>query len=74
MSHEYEFVRRVVYGEGEYEGATFIPVCYQCFRFVRPDTTMRFQNHTVARGPNAYCMKCGRTEMLFEGFYDLHNL
>ena len=70
MSHEYEHVRRVVYGEedSEYAGATFVPVCAKCFRFVRPDTTMRFQNYTVAPGPNAYCRKCGRTEMLFEGF------
>lgn len=66
--YEYESVRRVVYGEGEYEGATFVPVCETCGRFVKADTMMRFQNHTIAETPNATCTKCGRTHMLFEGF------
>lgn len=66
----YENVRRVVIGEdgGEFAGATFVPVCSKCFRFVKPDPTIRFQHETLAPGPNATCKKCGRTEMLFEGF------
>lgn len=65
----YEGVRRVVYGEGtEYAGATFVPVCVTCGRFVRADAMIHFQDGTVAPGPNAQCARCGRTEMLFEGF------
>ena len=66
--HEYEGVRRVVYGWGEYEGATFVPVCSKCGRFVKADAKMHFQMGTIAPGPNATCKSCGRTEMLFEGF------
>ena len=70
MSGEYEHVRRIVYGEpdSEYAGATFVPVCSVCNRFVKPDATIRFCNDTIALGPNATCSRCGRTEMLFEGF------
>ena len=68
MTGEYEGVRRLVYGEGEYEGATFVPVCKKCGRFVKADATMGFRNQTVALGPNATCSRCGRTEMIFEGF------
>jgi hypothetical protein len=70
MSDEYESVRRIVYGdsESEYAGATFIPVCSVCHRFVKADPTIRFANDTIAVGPNATCSQCGRTEMLFEGF------
>lgn len=66
--NEYEGVRRVVYGQGEYAGATFIPVCPACGRFVKADATMRFQGDTIANEPNATCNKCGRVKMLFEGF------
>jgi|2_EtaG_2_1085320.scaffolds.fasta_scaffold06694_2 hypothetical protein len=67
---EYVNVRRIVYGEvgSEWEGATFVPVCVRCHRFVKPDESMRFRNETIAPGPNATCSKCGRTEMHFEGF------
>ena len=65
---EYENLRRVVYGDGEYEGATFIPVCDQCGRFVKPDSSIRFGHETILDEPNATCAKCGRTKMLFEGF------
>jgi hypothetical protein len=62
--------RRVVYGEtdSEYAGATFVPVCSRCGRFVRADPEIRFQAGTVAQGPNASCARCGRVEMIFEGF------
>jgi len=57
VSHEYESVRRVIYGDGDYEGATFVPVCEMCGRFVKPGT-VTFRNDTM----------CGPTHMLFEGF------
>ena len=70
MSGEYEFVRRIVYGDNdsEYAGATFVPVCESCGRFVKADKMMRFQHDTISKKPNATCAKCGRTHMPFEGF------
>jgi DNA-directed RNA polymerase subunit RPC12/RpoP len=69
MMGSYEGMRRVVYGKGtEYDGATFVPVCSECGRFVGADETMRFVHETIAPGPNATCKRCGRVEMLFEGF------
>jgi len=67
---DYVGVRRVVYGakDEEYGGATFVPVCSQCGRFVKADAVMHFRNDTIAPGPNATCSRCGRVEMLFEGF------
>lgn len=65
MSHEYEGVRRICYGD---EGATFVPVC-SCGRFVKPDPEVKFRGDgSLADGANATCSRCGRTEMLFEGF------
>jgi hypothetical protein len=67
---EYENTRRVTYGnhDDEYGVAWFVPVCSKCWRFVKADASMKFQHDTIADGPNATCKKCGRTEMLFEGF------
>ncbi len=64
----YEDVRRVVYGEG----ATFVPVCSNCGRFVKADKTVGFggRDGELVPGPNADCSKCGRVEMPFEGFID----
>lgn len=63
--HEYEGMRRVVYGEG----ATFVPVCVKCNRFVKADETIQVSASTgLRKQPNAMCSKCGRTEMVFEGF------
>ena len=62
--YAYEDVRRLVYGEG----ATFIPVCAGCGRFVRADRTVRMSDAGLMPGPNATCKKCGRVEMVFEGF------
>ena len=61
---DYEGVRRIVYGEG----ATFVPVCSKCGRFVKRDDTILMTDDGIADGPNATCSKCGRTEMIFEGF------
>jgi len=60
----YEGVRRVVYGEG----ATFIPVCPKCRRFVKADARRIFKGEDIAHTPDATCVKCGRVEMPFEGF------
>lgn len=50
-------------------GATFVPVCEKCFRFVRADNTIEVNEWLgLADKPNATCKKCGRTRMLFEGF------
>ena len=70
--YTYENVRRVVYGEG----ATFVPVCTGatgaygegCGRFVKADKAVRVSESGFMPGPNATCKKCGRVEMLFEGF------
>lgn len=66
--YAYENTRRIRYGDADYGYATFVPVCIKCGRFVKADKTMRFRDDTIADGPNATCSKCGRTEMLFEGF------
>jgi len=62
---EYEGVRRVAY-EG---GATFVPVCPICGRFVKSDPVI-ITNEKVGLidKENATCKKCGRVEMPFEGF------
>jgi len=67
MSNEYFDTRRVVYGE---DGATFIPVCETCRRFVKADEAVSFNGlgELMKDKPNATCKKCGRTNMLFEGF------
>ncbi len=61
---QYEETRRVTYGEG----ATFVPVCVTCRRFVRADPSVMVGENGLKPGPNATCSKCGRTEMHFEGF------
>jgi hypothetical protein len=63
--YEYEGTRRVQFTGG----ATFIPVCPNCSRFVKADSVIH-QNGLgeLVREPNATCSKCGRVEMPFEGF------
>ena len=52
------------------EGAHFIPVCEKCRRFVKRDTVVTFTyNGPPVDAPNASCKKCGRTKMIFEGYY-----
>lgn len=63
--NEYEGTRRVVYNCG----AVFVPVCEKCGRFVKADATIRVSDSGLAPEPNATCKKCGRTTMLFEGFF-----
>ena len=63
--YQYEGTRRVDY-EG---GATFVPVCPICGRFVKVDKTITVDGFgLLVPIPNATCSKCGRIEMLFEGF------
>ena len=63
--YAYEGVRRVVYGEG----ATFVPVCPKCGRFVKADDFIRVRMDEIDKKPNATCSKCGRVAMPFEGCY-----
>jgi hypothetical protein len=64
--YEYEETRRVTYGE---DGATFIPVCPKCGRFVKADETVHISEERGPREPNGTCKKCGRVAMIFEGYY-----
>ena len=70
MSHEYEGVRRVVLGgDDEYSGATFIPVCPRCGRFVRAFRRIKIKMATGQPvGNNARCKGCGPVPMIFEGY------
>ena len=61
--YEYENVRRIVYGD---EGATFVPVCVGCGRFIKADETIKASD--IRLEANATCKKCGRIKMVFEGF------
>ena len=66
MEFEYEGVKRVVYDGG----ATFVPVCEKCGRFVKADKAIEVSDISgLKKQPNATCKKCGRVEMLFEGFF-----
>ena len=67
LENTWEGTRRLVYGD---DGATFIPVCEKCCRFVKADETVKFtyESGPVVQ-PNATCSKCGRTKMIFEGYY-----
>jgi hypothetical protein len=64
VSGEYEGTRRIQYDGG----ATFVPVCITCGRFVKPDKTIVEQGERLSSLPNATCSKCGRTQMAFEGY------
>ncbi len=62
---KYENTRRVTYENG----ATFIPVCVKCHRYVRAFAFIMMNGRTqLSERSNATCKKCGPTNMLFEGF------
>jgi hypothetical protein len=63
VSHEYENTRRISYG-----GATFVPVCEKCGRFIKPPETIKFGHLDQPVTPYAHCSKCGPTTMPFEGY------
>ena len=57
--------RRIVFGDGAY----FIPKCEKCYRYVKADELIPFDwQDQPADRPNATCSKCGRTQMIFEGY------
>ena len=62
--YSYEGTHRVVY----HGGATFVPACAKCGQFVKADRTVRVSDAGLMPGTNATCKKCGRVEMLFDGF------
>lgn len=65
IMYEYEGFRRQTY-EG---GLVFVPVCPKCGRFVKADETVTVNGlGEYVKEPNATCSKCGRIEMIFEGF------
>lgn len=61
---DYEGDRTVCYEEG----ATFIPKCEICNRYVKADPTIRMNEHGIKDEPNATCKKHGRVKMIFIGF------
>ncbi len=63
--NEYQGVRRIKTDDG----ATFIPVCETCGQFVKPDEELVFNGEGQPHGANADCKKCGRVDMIFEGYY-----
>ncbi len=65
MSGEYENTRRIRYDNG----MQFVPVCEKCGRFVKADESIGFDPLGQPNVPNATCSKCGRTMMIFEGYF-----
>ena len=62
---EWPKLHRKVYGEG----ATFVPVCPSCGRFVKADATVLINGlGEIKNEANASCTKCGRVQMPFEGY------
>jgi hypothetical protein len=69
--NDYENMRRIVYGDrvDEFGQAIFVPVCETCGRFVKSDESISLSCDGLSDEQNATCSKCGRTRMLFEGFF-----
>ena len=63
--YEYANTRRVTYGK---DGATFVPVCEKCGRYVKADKEIMINLDGDVKGETATCSKCGRVNMPFEGF------
>lgn len=62
---EYENTKRIVYGN-----AHFIPICERCHRYVKADDKILLNGlGELVDRPNATYSKCGKTKMLFEGFF-----
>ena len=58
--------RRISYDNG----ATFVPVCEICRRFVKADDKIWVNGFGELKDmPNANCKKCGRVRMIFEGYF-----
>jgi len=69
MAYEYVNGPRITYGDSDEGLLCFVRVCEKCGRFVKADDTIRISIDGLDPGPNATCAKCGRTRMLFEGFF-----
>ena len=70
MSKEYFDAPRIVFDCGEGGQAQFVRICITCGRFVEPYTRIYVSaSKGLADSPNAYCVQCGATQMLFEGFF-----
>ncbi len=69
VTGEYVDAPRVTYVTGDEAVASFVRVCEKCGRFVKADDVVRVGFDGLDPGPNATCSKCGRTRMLFEGFF-----
>jgi len=59
------------YDCGEDTGtAVFVRVCEKCGRFVKADETVLVgRDAGLSKELNATCSRCGRTHMLFMGFF-----
>ena len=58
------------YGEGN-EVLAFIRLCPNCGRFVKCDNEVIVNGlEELINQPNATCSKCGRVEMLFDGWWE----
>jgi uncharacterized protein with PIN domain len=51
------------------DGMTFERRCEKCNRFVKPFKRVKVDGQGQPKGNNATCRKCGRTRMLFIGYY-----
>ena len=59
----------VCYPSDQNGDALFIRRCSKCNRFVKSDDLIMVNEETGLKpGPNATCGKCGRVEMIFQGF------
>ena len=65
MSHEYENIKYVIYGD---TGATFIPVCQKCGRFVKAPKSVLGNFDGAVKEPDIQCSKCGTSKMIFVGY------
>lgn len=60
-----DMIRRVTYENG----ATFVPICEHCKRFVKADSVINFNGLDELKDEaNETCKRCGRVKMIFEGF------
>lgn len=63
-------MRRISYNDTYMGDAVFIPVCENCHKFVKPDEKIKVNEiKGLSEEHNATCKKCGRTKMIFEGFF-----
>lgn len=62
---DYEGTTRIVYDEG----ATFVPVCEKCGRYVKAPKTVLVNGLGEVKEPDINCSKCGKSKMIFEGYY-----